>query len=189
MVKCKGTIKSGKNKGKRCTNDVKKGNKKYCGLHSTSSKDKLIKKRVAYDVALLRFYKINKRSQQLDISKKSKLLHKYPNEYWMKNPTKHGDVEGLDEPGANTFGELDLFGQILNGMWVERINSGEKLSKDIKEELVDVFHQAKSTDCRKAIRRINDKEFILYLKKNARRTHPHITIECNKKLKQLKKKK
>ena len=168
---------------KQCRNKIVVGNRKYCKLHSKSSKNtkntpntrrKLLKQEVSFAEAKKRFEQLPKRTQQADIARKAseKNLYTEPNKFWLQNPSKHGDVLSIDTP--DEFGMFDAFKQGVNS-WIVEINAGKKLSKKVKDQLVDNFHSLRISDARKLIKKIKNPTFLKYLVDHSNvKTHPHL---------------
>lgn len=157
---------------KRCKNYIQKGNTKYCYVHSVSDKALLLSKEIPFAEANELFSKLKKKSQELDISKTSKLLFFDPNRYWAKNPLKNGDVLGIDTPDIITQGTYDAYYYGLE-VWIPDINKN-KLDKKEESGIIKVFQKAKTSDAIKLIKQITNMSFLTKLSRSVRKTHKRL---------------
>lgn len=81
---------------------------------------------------------------------------------------RNGDVLSID-----TQDDFGMFNAIKQGVetWIDQINSGKKLKKDLKDQLVANFHSLKITD----VRKITNPSFLRYIANHLNvTTHPHL---------------
>jgi hypothetical protein len=171
-------------KKEQCKNLKAKGNKKYCALHSNSTKKKLEKQSVSYNDAIKRFHKLPMRTQQLDMSKTSKNTYNNPNKYWLKYPNK-SDVRAIDDQFSWNVVETIT---ISLKTWIKDLNKSDDFPVDLQQQLMKNFEQVKITDARKIIKKIKNKLFLIYLMKHSnKRTHPHLIKASSEQLMKLQK--
>ena len=77
----------------------------------------------------------------------------------------------------DTKDEFGVFNAFKQGVetWIDEINAGKKLKKELKDSLVANFHSLKITDARKIIKLITNPSFLRYLANHSNvTTHPHL---------------
>lgn len=120
--------------GTRCKNKPYSARAKYCHVHSTNSKRKLLKQNVSFADAQQKFGSIPKLTQQQNISRKAseKNIYSQPNQYWLQYLTKHGDVLAINTPD-----EFGVFNVLKTGVTnqIEEINNSKKLTAELKSNV------------------------------------------------------
>ncbi len=123
--------------GNRCKRNVAKGKKSYCKFHSLS-KNRKASDKIQKTISVAEGRKIisrrlaeSKVGTLQDISKKSAVIFKKPNQYWAESKGKNSDVQNLDD-GSQVV--LDKF-HYSNAELMEILRSYKSKSKNSKMDM------------------------------------------------------